>query len=325
MTIKTFTYAWMEALAQEMRKNPNLITIWQNSVRSATLPTGEVIDLVKEFGPLRSWIAPIDEFVQNFAGIGATLAGTPVHAQIPSMTTLLTVEPIFQQAAKLRYQSGGTANLPMVFQIQGLARIEGRGGVHEDVGAEFVYAGFPGLIVVVPSNAYDAKGLMVSALRSPDPVVYFNYTEASATPGMEVPDEAFTIPFGKANILQEGKDLTIVAWAPAILDVKKAMDGIKKAGISAEVIDLRSIKPWDSQAVLASVKKTGRLLVVDHGCYTNSFSSHVLAEAYQFVPGSKGRKITFPDAWGPSPKEMIYWMRPDAPKIVDAAQKMMKL
>ncbi len=325
MAKKSFSYAWMEGLAQEMRKNPKLITIWQNSVSVATLSTGETIDLVKEFGPLRSWIAPIDEMVQNFAGFGAALAGCPVWTRIPNMTTLFTVEPIYQQVAKARYQSGGTANAPCVFQIQGLARIEGRGGVHEDVGNESVYAQFPGLTVAVPSNAYDAKGILVSALRNPDPTVIFEYTEAGSTPAMEVPDEAYTVPLGKAKIVQEGKDLTIVAWAPAILDVNKAAADIKKAGISAEIIDLPTIKPLDTATIFASVKKTGRILVVDHAPYTGTFSSHVLAEVFQFVPGAKGRKIAFPDAWGPSPSEMIYWMRPDAPKIVDAAQKMMKV
>lgn len=325
MAKKPFAYAYLEGIAQEMRKNPKLITIWQNSVRSATLPTGQSINLVQEFGPLRSWIAPINEFVQNSAGIGASLAGCPVVAQIPSMTTLFTVEPIYQEAAKLSSNTGGNEHISIVFMIQGLSRIRGRGTTHEDVGMESIFAQFPGLIVVAPSNAYDAKGLMISAIRNPDPVLYCEYTEASASDAMEVPDDAYTVPFGKANVVQEGKDLTIVAWTPAILDVKEAIDGLKKAGISAEIIDLRTIKPLDTATIFASVKKTGRVLVVDHGHYTGTFSSHVLAEVFQFVPGAKGRKIAFPDAWAPAAAEMVDWMRPDAPKIIDAAQKMMKL
>ncbi len=325
MAKKNFTYAWMEGLAQEMRKNPKLITIWQNSVPVATLPTGELIDLRKEFGELRTWAAPIDEMTQNYSGAGAALAGVPVMAQTPNMTSLFSVEPIFNQVSKLRSMTGGQANIPLVLQIQGASRIEGRAAQHNEVGAESVYAFFPGLYVVIPTDAYDAKGLMISALRSPDPVIYMNYTEASATAAVEVPDDAYTIPIGKAKVRQEGKDLTIVAWSPAMLDVLKALPDIKKAGIAAEVIDLISIKPLDTAAIFASVKKTGRMLVVDHAPYTQSFSSHVVSEVAQFVPGAKVRKIAFPDTPGPAAKEMIFWLRPDAPKITDAAVKMMKL
>jgi pyruvate dehydrogenase E1 component beta subunit len=325
MAKKNFTYAWMEGLAQEMRKNPKLITIWQNSVPVATLPTGELIDLRKEFGELRTWAAPIDEMTQNYSGAGAALAGVPVMAQTPNMTSLFSVEPIFNQISKLRSMTGGQATIPLVLQIQGASRIEGRAAQHNEVGAEAVYAFFPGLYVLCPSDAYDAKGLMIAALHSPDPVIYLNMTEASATAAVEVPDEMYETKIGKAKIRQEGKDLTIIAWAPAILDVLKALDGIKKAGIAADVIDLITIKPLDTAAIIASAKKTGRVLVVDHAPYTQSFSSHVIAEIAQFVPGVKVRKIAFPDAPGPAAKEMVLWMRPDAPKIVDAAQKMMKL
>jgi pyruvate dehydrogenase E1 component beta subunit len=181
-----------------------------------------------------------------------------------------------------------------------------------------------GIKVVVPSDAYNGKGLMIAAIRDADPVIYVQYSEVGSTAPVEVPDEAYTVEIGKAAVRQEGKDLTLVAWAPATIDVAKALPEIAKAGVSVEYIDLQSIKPLDTATLFASVKKTGRLLVVEHGPY-GGFSSHVISEVAQFVPGSKVRKITFPDAPGPGAREMIEWMRPDAPKILDAAVKMMKL
>jgi pyruvate dehydrogenase E1 component beta subunit len=325
MAKKPYGYAWLEGVAQEMRANPSVCYIGQLSVPVASLPSGEVIDLRKEFGDVRTVRAPIDEDFNTGIALGAGMAGVPVVTAIPSMVQTFSLEQIFNQASKLRAMTGGQATMPIVYIVQGASRVGGPAAQHNDIGGEGVYAGFPGIKVVVPSNAYDAKGLMISAIRDPDPVIYVSYSEIGSTAPMEVPDEAYTLPIGKAAIRQEGKDLTLVAWAPATVDVAKALPGLKDAGISVEYIDPVSLKPFDTETLFASVKKTGRLLVVDHAPYTNSFSSHVLAEVAQFVPGAKVRKITFPDAPGPAAKEMILWMRPDAPKIIDAAKKMMAL
>jgi pyruvate/2-oxoglutarate/acetoin dehydrogenase E1 component len=329
MAKKPFKYAWVEGLAQEMRKNAKLSCIFQLSVPVVTLPTGEVIDLATQFGndltTYRTVVAPIDEDFNVGTGSGAALAGNPMVVEIPSMACLFNTEHIFNEISKLRLMTGGQANFPMVMILDAAARVEGPAAQHNDVGTESVFAFFPGIKVVDPSNAYDAKGLMVAALHQPDPVIYMNYSEAGSSAPVDVPDEQYEVPIGKASIRQEGKDLTLVAWAPATTDADKAMADLAKAGLSVEYIDLRTIKPLDTATLFASVKKTGRLLVVDHAPYTNSFSSHVLAEVAQFVPGVKMRKITFPDAPGPGAREMILWMRPDAPKIVDAAKKMMTL
>jgi pyruvate dehydrogenase E1 component beta subunit len=330
MAKKPFTYAWVEAVAQEMRKNPKLGWISQLEVPTVTLGTGEVINLAKEFGTYpssyRTIAAPIDEDFNVGVGTGAALAGGPMVVQWPFMAGLFPTDHIFEQVSKLRAMTGGQANMPIVLICDGAARVEAMAAQHNDVGTEAVYAGFPGIKVVIPSNAYDAKGLMTAALHQPDPIIYMNYGfELGSTAPMEVPDDQYEVPIGKAAVRQEGKDLTLVAWAPATLDVGKALPEITKAGISAEYIDLRTLKPLDTETLFASAKKTGRLLVVDHAPYTNSFSSHVLAEVAQFVPGVKARKITFPDVPGPAAKEMIMWLRPDAPKILDAAKKLMAL
>jgi len=189
---------------------------------------------------------------------------------------------------------------------------------------EALYAQLPGTKVVAPSNAYDAKGLMVASIRDADPVIYLDYGEVKSGEQPDVPDEAYEVPLGKAEIRQQGHDLTVVAWAPATVDVKKALPDLAKAGISVEFIDPRSLKPLDVETLVASAKKTRRLLVVEHGHYTGGFGSHVIAEVVQEVPGIKVRKLAFPDVPGPGSGVMMSWLRPDAPKIVDAAMQLMK-
>jgi pyruvate dehydrogenase E1 component beta subunit len=245
--------------------------------------------------------------------------------EYPSMAPLFIIECVFEQASKLRAMTGGQAAMPIVFVSDGSSRKGGSAQQHTDVGQEAIFAFMPGITVVCPTNSYDAKGLMASAIHLGGPVVFMNYGEAGSSAPVEVPDAVYEVPIGKAAIRREGKALTLVAWAPATIDCEVAVPDIVKAGIDVEYIDLRTLKPLDNDTLFASVKKTGRLLVVEHGPYTNSFSSHVLAEVAQFVPGAKVRKITFPDAPGPNPTEMIMWMRPDAPKIIDAAKNMMKL
>ena len=179
------------------------------------------------------------------------------------------------------------------------SRTKGSAGQHTEVGQEALYANLPGIKVVVPSNAYDAKGLLIAAIRNPDPVVYFDYPEVKSGEQPDVPDDAYEVPLGKAAVRQPGKDITLVAWAPATVEVKQALPLIAKDGISVEYIDPRTLKPLDVDTLVASVKKTKRLLVVEHGHYTNSYGSHVIAEVVQAVPGAKARKIAFPDVPGP--------------------------
>lgn len=328
MPKKPYAYSILEGLGQEMRSNPNLCHIYEFQAPISTLPTGEILNLAKEFGTPRTsgqWGWAIDEAWYVGWSVGMAMSGCPVVTRIPYQAEVFAVEYITNQVGKLRYMTGGQASMPLVLWMGGAGRLRGTAGQHTDVGAEGIYTFLAGLKVVVPSNAYDAKGLMVAAIRDPDPVIFRDYSEVAAGDQPDVPDEAYVVPIGKAVVRQEGKDLTLVAWAPATVEVVKALPGIASAGISVEYIDPRTLKPLDVDTLVTSVKKTGRLLVVDHAQYTNSFSSHVLAEVAQKVPGSKVAKIAFPDAPGPGAAGMMAWMRPDAPKIVDAALKTMKL
>jgi pyruvate dehydrogenase E1 component beta subunit len=326
MAKKSYNYAQLEAVAQEMRANADMVFYYEYQVPTATLPTGEVLDLAKEFGNLRTsgrgW--PIDEHWIAGAAIGAAVAGSKAVARLPSMAPIYAIEYIQNQAGKIRSMTGGQANMPFVLWQDGAGRSRGSAGQHTDVGCEVLYAQLPGVKVVVPSNAYDAKGLMIAAIRDPDPVVYFDYPEVKAGEQPDVPDEAYTVPLGKAVVRQEGRDVTIVAWAPATVDVNRALPMLAKMGISAEFIDPRSLKPLDVDTIAASAKKTKRLLVVEHGHYTAGFGAHVLSEVLQEVPGVKARRIAFPDVPGPGAAGMMEWLRPDAPKIVDAAAQILR-
>src|SRR5712692_785741 len=326
MAKKSYAYAQLEAVALEMRRNKEMVFFYEYQRPVATLPTGEVLDLVKEFGPDRTsgrgWA--IDEAWIVGAAIGVAAAGSPAIARTPPMTTIFAIEYIYNQAGKLRSMTGGQASMPFVLWQEAGGRTKGSAGQHTEVGQEALYANQPGVKVVVPSNAYDAKGLLIAAIRDPDPVIYFDYPEVKSGEQPDVPDEAYEVPLGKATVRQQGKDLTLVAWGPATVDVKQALPTIAKAGIRVEYIDPRTLKPLDLDTLVASVRKTKRLLVVEHGHYTNSFGSHVIAEVVQVVPGIKARKIAFPDVPGPGAAGMMAWLRPDAPKIVDAAMQIMR-
>jgi pyruvate/2-oxoglutarate/acetoin dehydrogenase E1 component len=326
MPKKSYSYALLEAVAQEMRASPDMVFFYEYQSPTATLPTGEVLDLAKEFGNKRTsgrgW--PIDEQWIVGVSIGAAAAGSKAVARIPTMAPIYAIEYVQNQAGKIRSMTGGQASMPFVLWQDGAGRSRGSAGQHTDVGMEAFYAQCPGVKVVAPSNAYDAKGLMIASIRDPDPVVYLDYSEVKAGEQPDVPDDAYEVPLGKAVVRQPGSDLTVVAWAPATVDVQRALPQIAKAGISVEFIDPRTLKPLDVETIAASVRKTRRLLVVEHGHYTNGFGSHVIAEVVQQVSGVRVRKLAFPDVPGPGSAEMMTWLRPDAPKILDAAIQMVR-
>lgn len=325
MAKKPYRYALLESIAQAMRKDPNLCFFYEYQSPVATLPTGEVLNLWKEFGDWRTsaqgW--PLDEAWYVGMATGMCVTGAPVVLELPSMTTVYCLEYIYNQVSNFRMMTGGQYNMPMVIVQDGAARAGGSAQQHSQVGWEALYANMPGLKIVAPRDAYMAAGLMTAAINDPDPVLFCNYTEVASGDQPDVPDGAFEVEIGKAQVVQEGKDLTIVGWAPATVDIAKALPDLAKEGISVEFIDLATIKPMDLDTLLASAKKTGRVLVVEHGYWTNGFSANVVANIVQFAPQVKTGRITFPDAAGPAAREMVLWMRPDAPKIIDAAKKIM--
>jgi pyruvate dehydrogenase E1 component beta subunit len=179
----------------------------------------------------------------------------------------------------------------------------------------------PGVKTVVPSTPYDAKGMMASALRDPNPVVFL-YPAGLRELIEEVPDDQYEVPLDKAAVRMEGTDITIVGSGAGMPDVLKAADALKADGMSVEVVDLRSLKPMDTQTLVTSASKTKRLLAVDQSYYTLGPAAEVIARVAENVDGVKFKRVAFPDAPPPASPEMFLWMRPNADHIAGAARKL---
>jgi pyruvate dehydrogenase E1 component beta subunit len=251
-----------------------------------------------------------------------SMIGVPAIAHIPSMTTFIPYELMFNHAGKLRHMTGGQAAFPMVLWADMAGRIPFQAGQHADAGLESSYARLAGLKVVIPSNPYDAKGLMISAIRDVDPVIFCQYSMPSSGP--PVPDEPYTVPIGEPVVRNEGKDITLVGYAPQTVELAKAVELLQQDGISAELIDPRTLAPLDGvmPVILESVRKTGRLLTSDDGSYSFSNCTEIVARVAEALPGTRIKRLAFPDAPAPGAPEMLNYMRVDAAKIAAAAKKL---
>ena len=248
------------ALAQAMEADPKVLVLGEDV---ADPEMGGVVGVTKglssRFGDDRVKSTPIAEQAIMGAAIGAAMAGYRPVAEIMLMNfTTVAMDMIVNHAAKLRFMSGGQTSVPLVLRMMTGAGIQS-GGQHSDF-LEAWFAHTPGLKVVMPATPADAKGLMLSAIADPDPVIFVECLRSYWTPG-EVPDDQGPIPLGQAKVTREGSDVTIVSYSEIALRSLAAAAEIEKEGISAEVIDLRTVSPWDREAVLASVRKTGRLVV----------------------------------------------------------------
>lgn len=227
---KSMGYAILEAIQGEMRRD-KLLTLFYEYQTPAAGWSGRSINLEAEFGRTRVRFCAIDEEWIVGGAMGMSLTGVPAIAHIPSMATFIPYELMFNHAGKLRHMTGGQAAFPMVLWADMARRWAFQGGQHADAGLESSYARLAGLKVVIPSTPYDAKGLMVSAIRDVDPVVYCHYPVPATGP--EVPDEPYTVPIGEAAVRTEGKDVTIVGYAPQTVEIARAVEQLQKEGISA--------------------------------------------------------------------------------------------
>ena len=270
MARKSYRQAINEALRQEMRRDSKVIIIGEDVAggQGASGETGGVGGvfgvtggLYKEFGPERVLDTPISESAIIGAASGAALTGLRPVAEIMFVDFVgVCFDQIYNQAAKFRYMFGGKAKTPMV--IRTMIGAGFRAGAQHSQTLHPLFTMIPGLKVVMPSNAYDAKGLLINAIRDDDPVIFMESKVLYDTE-MEVPDEAYRIPFGEANIAREGKDLTFVAFGPMVSRALAVAEILAKDGVSVEVIDPRTTSPLDEDAILESVGKTGRLVVID--------------------------------------------------------------
>ena len=270
MSKKTYLQAINEAIKQEMRRDPNVICIGediaggmgaagdQGGVGSVF---GQMQGVYKEFGASRVIDTPISESAIIGAAAGAALTGLRPIAELMFVDFVgVCFDQIYNQAAKFRYMFGGKAKTPLVIRTAAGAGF--RGAAQHSQTLHPLFTMVPGLKVIMPSNPYDAKGLLINAIRDDDPCIFI---ESKFLFGMEgeVPDEAYRIPFGEANVAREGKDMTFVAFGAMVPRALAVAAELAKENISVEVIDPRTTSPLDEDTILESVGKTGRLVIID--------------------------------------------------------------
>jgi len=319
MAEKSWMYAVLEAVQKEMQDDPALTWIFELTPPVASNPGKPVINLETEFGRKRVVNTGIDENWMASAVLGAGLAGSRAATYIPYQGALMPLEVIQNVAGKLRHMSGGKASMPVVWVIEMTGQTPGFAGQHSCYEEDSFYMHIPGVRTIIPSTPYDAKGMMVSALRSPDPVVYL-YPAGLRTLTEEVPDEQYEVPLDKAAVRMEGSDLTIVSSGGGMPGALEAAEMLKGEGMGVEVIDLRVLKEMDTETLVKSVAKTKRLLTVDQSYYTLGPGAEVVARCAENVEGARFKRVAFPDAPPPASPEMFLWMRPSAEGIAGAAR-----
>ncbi len=259
----TFGEAIKEALAEELRRDPRVFMIGEDIAEAGT--TFKVLNgLVEEFGPKRIIDSPISEPGITGLGVGAAMTGMrPIVDIMFGDFSGLIMDQIANQAAKIHYMSGGKLKVPMVLRTtMGAGR---RSAAQHSQSLHAWYSHIPGLKVVVPSTPYDAKGLMKSAIRDDNPVAIFEDKMMYKLVKGPVPEEEYTIPLGVADIKRSGEDITLVATSSMVYVALEAAKMLDEIGISAEVVDPRTLLPLDKPALIESAKKTGRAIVVDEG------------------------------------------------------------
>jgi pyruvate/2-oxoglutarate/acetoin dehydrogenase E1 component len=258
----TFAQAINEALAEEMRRDPTVFIIGEDVAEAGT-PFKVLSGLVKEFGPKRVIDSPISEAGIAGIGVGAAMTGMrPVVDIMFGDFITLTMDQLVNQAAKIHYMSGGKLKVPLVLRTTlGATR---RSAAQHSQSLHAWVSHVPGLKVAVPATPYDAKGLLKTAIRDDNPVVFFEDKMMYQLKG-PVPVEEYTISFGIADVKRQGRDITLVATSSMVQIVLAAAHTLESIGISAEVVDVRTTAPLDRQTLIESVKKTSRAIVVDEG------------------------------------------------------------
>lgn len=270
----TYAQALNEALHEEMRRDETVFIMGEDIAEhgGAFSVTRGLLD---EFGPKRIRKTPISEAAIAGAAAGAALTGTRPVAEIMYIDfAALAMDQLVNQAAKIRYVFGGKAKVPMVLRTQGGA---GRGNAAQhSQSLEMWFVHVPGLWVVMPSSPYDAKGLLKSAIRNDNPIIFIEHKLLYSTKG-PVPEEEYLVPLGVADVKRAGGDVTVVATSRMVLLALEAARRLAEEGIEVEVIDPRTLKPLDMETTLISVEKTHRVVVVSEGCRTGGFTSEVAA------------------------------------------------
>ena len=328
----TMQKAIAEAIGQEMERDDTVFVMGEDVAVYGGI-FGATEGLYDRFGGERVMDTPISETGFIGAAVGAAVHGMRPIAELMFVDFFgVCMDQIYNNMAKIHYFSGGNVKVPMVLTTA-------VGGGYSDAGQHSqtlwgTFAHLPGMKVVVPSSAYDAKGLMISAIRDDNPVVYMFHKGALGLGWMTnnphatgpVPEEPYTVPIGKANVVREGTDITIATIGLSVHRALDAAETLAADGISAEILDLRSLVPLDRDAIVESVKKTHRLLVVDEDYRSFGMSGEVITTAiegaFDYLDAPPGR-IAEPDVPIPYSRPMEQFALPDVDKIVSGTRAMM--
>ena len=318
----TLNEAGRLAVLQEMRADPTIWVLGEDVARGGLW--GQYRDFLDEFGPERVVSTPISESTIMGAGLGAALVGTrPVIEMRIFDFVMCAMDELVNQIAKVRYMFGGQARPAVVVRMpHGMWR--NSAAQHSQM-LEAWFAHLPGVTICCPSTAEDQAGLLVEAIRSDDPVLFFDPKDLWGVEG-EVPDVIEPIPFGKARTMRAGSDITIVTWSALTPKVAEASEQLAADGISADVLDLRTIWPWDQDAVAASLEKTGRLLVAHEAVEVGGFGAEVVATMIDRLGPAKikvARRIGAPRIPIPFSPPLENEIRVTPAKIVAAAKAAM--
>jgi len=270
----TYAEAIREALQQEMRRDKNIFLIGEDlGIYGGAF--GVTYGMLNEFGEERVRDTPISELAIVGTSLGAAITGMRPVAEIMFMDFItLAMEQIVNQAAKIKYMFGGKAKVPMVIRTPAGSGTGAAAQHSQSLEAWFTHV--PGLKVVMPSTPYDAKGLLISSIRDDNPVIFIEHKLLYKTIG-EVPEEEYEIPLGVADIKRKGEDLTIIATSIMVQRAISASKELEKEGISVEIVDLRTLKPYDKNTIIESVKKTGKVIIIHEACKTGGFGAEIAA------------------------------------------------
>lgn len=324
MAVKTIIEAIRDGLREEMERDERVFVMGED-----VGPRGGVFGVTdgffKQFGPDRVIDTPLAESVIAGAAIGAAINGMrPVAEMQFSDFSHPAMDQIMNEAAKIRFRSNDDFNVPLVIRMPYGGGIHG--ALYHSQSVEALYGHIPGLTVVIPSNPYDAKGMLKAAIRDPDPVIFLEHKGAYRLIKGEVPEEDYTVPLGKAAIAREGTDMTAVAYGMMLHHCLKAADEMEKGGVSVEVVDVRTISPLDRETIIASVKKTGKAIVVYEdnrsGGWGAEISASISEAAFAYLDGPIVR-VTGPDipAMPYNHNQEAYFM-PNPDKILKAMREL---
>ena len=325
MKVIQFREAIAEAMSEEMRRDESIFLMGEEvaEYNGAYKASKGMLD---EFGAKRIIDTPISELGFSGIAVGSAMNGNrPIVEYMTFNFSLVGIDQIINNAAKIRQMSGGQFNCPIVFR--GPTGSAGQLGATHSQSFENWFANTPGLKVIVPSNPYDAKGLLKAAIRDDDPVIFMESEQMYSDKG-EVPEGEYILPIGVGDIKREGTDVTVVSFGKIIKEAYKAADILEKEGISIEIIDLRTVKPMDHEMILTSVKKTNRLVILEEAWPFASVASEITYQvqehAFDYLDAPIQR-ITTADTPAPfSPVLLEEWL-PNANDLVNSVKKVMYL